>query len=142
MAQKFNELGDALGRRLGSGVIVSLGPLTALIHEDSASQQQEAACYVVSQLTGLLKAHQERLWLIGTAENYETYLKFLSRFPTAEKDWDLHLLPITYRSSSSTQKFPPSKSRWTLVFFTMASQYNSSLDLPAAIGQFDGFHVV
>lgn len=127
MSQKLNELSDALGRCSDSGVIISLGLLTALIHEDSASQQQEAACYVVSRLTALLKAHKGRLWLIGAAENYETYQKFLSRFPTVEKDWDLHLLPITYRSSSSTQRFPPSKSRWALVCFRIA---NPNVTLP------------
>ncbi|OWM68716.1 hypothetical protein CDL15_Pgr024903 [Punica granatum] len=115
MAQKFNEVGDALDRCSGSGVIVYFGQLTALIHDDSSSppplqQEQEAAAgYVVSELTELLKAHRQKLWLIGTADDYETFLKFVSRFPAAEKDWGLHLLPITYRSSASMQGFSPTK---------------------------------
>ncbi|PKI58469.1 hypothetical protein CRG98_021154 [Punica granatum] len=78
MAQKFNEVGDALDRCSGSGVIVYFGQLTALIHDDSSSpppplqQEQEAAA-------------------------------------AAEKDWGLHLLPITYRSSASMQGFSPTK---------------------------------
>ncbi|KAK4793054.1 hypothetical protein SAY86_023489 [Trapa natans] len=138
MSEKFNELSDELGRRTNSGAIVSLGLLTTLIHEDGAGPQQELAVrHVVSELTALLKAHKERLWVIGAAENYETYQKFLSRFPDAEKDWDLHLLPITYRSSSSsTQRF--STSRSSLMgsfipfggFFSMPSEFETPLSSP------------
>ncbi|KAF8370272.1 hypothetical protein HHK36_031686 [Tetracentron sinense] len=31
----------------------------------------------------------------GAAASYEAYLKFLNKFPSIEKDWDLQLLPIT-----------------------------------------------
>ncbi|KAK4789160.1 hypothetical protein SAY86_020479 [Trapa natans] len=144
MSEKFNELSHELRHSSNSGVIVSLGPLTSLIHEDGDAPQQEAARYVVSELTALLKAHKERLWVIGAAESYETFQKFLSQFPDAEKDWDLHLLPITYRSSSSSaQIFSTSKSSLmgSFVpfggFFSMPTEYATPSSSPFSGSQCD-----
>ncbi|KAF5470440.1 hypothetical protein F2P56_010954 [Juglans regia] len=92
MGSKFKELGNAVEQSSGPGIIVNFGDLKELI-EDGASG--EAVGFVVSQLTRLLVLNCEKLWLMGAAGTYETYLKLLGRFPSIEKDWDLHPLPIT-----------------------------------------------
>ncbi|KAA8543727.1 hypothetical protein F0562_022096 [Nyssa sinensis] len=58
-------------------------------------KEVDAVSYVISQLSCLLEAHSGKLWLMGAAGSHETYVKFVARFPSIEKDWDLHLLPIT-----------------------------------------------
>ncbi|XP_040992066.1 protein SMAX1-LIKE 6-like [Juglans microcarpa x Juglans regia] len=89
---KFKELGSAAKQCSGPGIVVNFGDLKALI-EDSVSGA--AVSFVVSQLTRLLELHGEKLWLMGAAGTNETYLKLLGRFPSIQKDWDLHPLPIT-----------------------------------------------
>eukprot|EP00268_Persea_americana_P031860 TRINITY_DN3112_c1_g1_i1.p1 TRINITY_DN3112_c1_g1~~TRINITY_DN3112_c1_g1_i1.p1 ORF type:complete len:1137 (+),score=227.46 TRINITY_DN3112_c1_g1_i1:305-3715(+) len=86
---RFGELGQLAERCPGPGVAINVGDLNWLL-ADVAS-----AGYMVAELTRLLDLHRGRLWLIGSAANYETYMKFLTRFPSVEKDWDLQLLPIT-----------------------------------------------
>lgn len=76
----------------GCGVAVSYGDLKELIGDDASVAT--ASC-IAGELRGLLHLHGGKLWLIGAAATYETYLKFLRRFPSAEEDWDLQLLPIT-----------------------------------------------
>uniref|UniRef100_A0A5B6ZHI0 Clp R domain-containing protein n=1 Tax=Davidia involucrata TaxID=16924 RepID=A0A5B6ZHI0_DAVIN len=91
MGLKFKELGDLVDRCSGPGIVVSFGELKAFVDGESI----DAASYVVSQLSSLLEVHNGKLWLMGAAGSYETYMKFLAGFPSTEKDWDLHLLPIT-----------------------------------------------
>ncbi|KAF6147038.1 hypothetical protein GIB67_036757 [Kingdonia uniflora] len=74
------------------GVVVSFGDLNVFVADESNG---DFVSYVVSQLTRLLEVHRGKLWLIGGTASYEMYLQFLLRFPTIEKDWDLHLLTIT-----------------------------------------------
>ncbi|XP_059429802.1 protein SMAX1-LIKE 6 [Corylus avellana] len=95
MGLRFKELGEQC---LGPGIVVSLGDLKAL-SEDGAFG--EAVSFVVSQLTRLVELHGEKLWLMGAAGTDETYLKLLGRFPSIEKDWDLHPLTITSSKPSS-----------------------------------------
>lgn len=84
---------------LEPGLVVNLGDLKPLIGGDASA---DAVSYVVAELTRLLKIDGKKVWLMGAAAIYETYLKFLSRFPSIEKDWDLQLLPITSLNPSST----------------------------------------
>jgi len=53
---------------------------------------------VVEELGKLLEVHRDRFWLMGATCSYESYLKFVGRFPCIEKQWDLQLLPITSQS--------------------------------------------
>lgn len=92
MRLRFKELGDQCLGALGPGIVVSLGDLKALSDDGAFG---EALSFVVSQLTRLVELHGERLWVMGAAGTYETYSKLLGRFPSIEKDWDLHPLPIT-----------------------------------------------
>lgn len=91
MGLKFKELGDVVEKSTGCGIVLNFGELDVLVNGSSV----DAVNYVVSRLSDLVNVHGEKLWLIGSAGSYETYLKFLARFPSIEKDWDLHLLPIT-----------------------------------------------
>ncbi|WJZ89086.1 hypothetical protein VitviT2T_008332 [Vitis vinifera] len=93
---KLKELGHMAEQYSGPGIAVNFGELKALVGDDAPG---EAASFVVSKLTSLLKAHPN-LWLMGSSGSYETYLKFLTQFPSIEEDWDLHLLPITSSRSS------------------------------------------
>uniref|UniRef100_UPI0035D99DC3 protein SMAX1-LIKE 7-like n=1 Tax=Aristolochia californica TaxID=171875 RepID=UPI0035D99DC3 len=88
---------EELGPLAWSGVVIDVGDLKNFRNDG----------LVVTELSRLLELHHERrLWLIGSASNYETYMKFLSLHPTLEKDWDLQLLPITSISSGLGRLHP------------------------------------
>lgn len=89
---------DDLGRKVEKekgeeeegGVVVGIGDLKGLVelNEDVLN------CFV-SEVTRALEVCKERLWVMGWSATYETYMKFLSTYPTLDKDWDLHLQLIT-----------------------------------------------
>lgn len=94
------------------GVVISYGDLKELIGDDDDGASGSAvASFVVGELTRLVYQYSERkVWLIGFAATYETYLKFLNRYPSVEKDWDLQLLPITSpRPAMGGDSFPRSR---------------------------------
>lgn len=92
---KFKELRGILGSSSGGGVLVSVGDFKGLIGD------------VVGEMSELMEAYGERLWVVGAVMSYDMYMKILGEFPTLEKDWDLQLLPI---SSSPASGGLPSKS--------------------------------
>ncbi|KAJ9145954.1 hypothetical protein P3X46_028279 [Hevea brasiliensis] len=96
MGFKFEELRQKLEQCSGPGMVLSVGELRALVDENVSS---DALSYLVSKLTGLLEGFRDKLWLMGAAAIYETYSKILGQFPAIERDWDLHLLPITSSKS-------------------------------------------
>ncbi|XP_034703651.1 protein SMAX1-LIKE 7-like [Vitis riparia] len=111
---RFEEVGVLVQHCLGAGLVVNFGDLKVFIDRDDASVG--VVSYVVSQLTRLLEIHGGKLRLMGAVSSYETYLKFLNRYPSIEKDWDLQLLPITslrppmgepYARSSLMESFVP-----------------------------------
>lgn len=81
-----------------SGVVLNIGDLNRLVEGSVKCDEQESS--LVSELTGLLEVYHRRLWLMGWSATYETYMKFLSKHPMLDKDWDLQLLPITSLSTS------------------------------------------
>lgn len=87
-----------------SGVVVSVGDLNMV------EGSEDAANCLVSELTKLLELRRGNLWVMGWSATYETYLKFLSRYPLVDKDWNLQLLPITSRRAgmAGLQPKPPS----------------------------------
>ncbi|XAR60740.1 hypothetical protein NMG60_11034227 [Bertholletia excelsa] len=95
---KFKEVGDLVEQDSGPCVLANIGELKVLIEENSSI---DAANYVVSKLTGLVEAFGDKLRLIGAVGGYEIHKKILARFPSVEKDWDLHVLPITSSTPSS-----------------------------------------
>ena len=76
---------------MGPGVVVSFGDLKGFVSDEEG----EGLKSVVGELAKLLQVHYDKFWLIGAAATYESYLKFVGKFPSIEKDWDLQLLPIT-----------------------------------------------
>ncbi|KAF7830938.1 protein SMAX1-LIKE 8-like [Senna tora] len=73
-------------------VVVNFGDLKCFVDEKASG---EAVGFVISQLVKLLEVNYGKFWVMGAAASYETYLKFVGKFPSIEKDWDLQLLPIT-----------------------------------------------
>ncbi|XP_025681977.1 protein SMAX1-LIKE 8 isoform X1 [Arachis hypogaea] len=88
----IREAEEVAEKGVGPGVVVNLGDLKGFVAEEENNGGEEG---VLGELGRLLKVHSERVWLIGFAGSYESYLKFVGRFPFVEKDWDLQLLPIT-----------------------------------------------
>lgn len=99
-------MGQLVEQCLGPGLVVNFGDLKAFVGEGIRGGE---VSYVVSQLTRLLEVRVGKVWLIGSVVNYESYLKFVSKFPTIEKDWDLQLLPITSLRSSIAASYPRSR---------------------------------
>ncbi|KAF9675480.1 hypothetical protein SADUNF_Sadunf09G0036600 [Salix dunnii] len=96
MGMRFEELGQELERCSGPGIVVNIGDLKVLVGDNVC---KDAVSYLVSKLTGLLEGFREKMWLVGAADSYDTYLKSVGRFLGVEKDWDLRILPITsYKS--------------------------------------------
>ncbi|CAK7331192.1 unnamed protein product [Dovyalis caffra] len=96
MGLKFEELGQELKRCSGPGIVVNFGDLKVLVGEIVCA---DSVSYLVSKLTSLLEGFREKIWLVGAADSYDTYLKSVRRFSDVEKDWDLRILPIaSYKS--------------------------------------------
>ncbi|KAL1195734.1 Protein SMAX1-LIKE 7 [Cardamine amara subsp. amara] len=110
---------DDLGR-LKSGMVLNLGELKVLTSDVFSVNVIEK---FVLKLSDLLKLH-EKLWFIGSVSSNETYLKLIEKFPTIDKDWNLHLLPIT---SSSQGVYPKSSLMGSFVpfggFFSSMSDF-------------------
>lgn len=109
MVLRFKELSCAVEECSGAGIVVNFGELEGFVGDGVSGV---AVNFVVSQLTSLLGVHGEKLWLIGVAGTSVVYSKFLTMFPSVEKDWDLHLLTMT--SASPPIEGLYSKSRWVL----------------------------
>lgn len=112
-----------------TGVVVNFGDLKALTNENVLA---DALRILVSDLASLLvEVHEQKVWLIGAAARYETYLKFLSMFPTIEKDWNLQLLPITTLRSRMAEAYPRSSLMESFVpfggFFSTPDMNNKAL---------------
>ncbi|EOA26514.1 hypothetical protein CARUB_v10022567mg [Capsella rubella] len=112
---------DDLGR-LKSGMVLNLGELKVLTSEAFSGDVVEK---FVLKLSDLLKLHREKLWFIGSVSSNETYLKLIERFPMIDREWNLHLLPIT--SSSSQGVYPKSSLMGSFVpfggFFSSTSDF-------------------
>ncbi|XVE79389.1 hypothetical protein DITRI_Ditri14bG0054600 [Diplodiscus trichospermus] len=95
---KLKEMEGILEKCTGSGgVVLNFGDLKRLILEGVSS---DSVSSLVLKLTGLMEVYRRKLWLIGAVASVEMYRKFSDKFPNIEKDWDLHLLPITSSKSS------------------------------------------
>jgi hypothetical protein len=77
----------------GPGVVLSVGDLNELLEGEKAGR-------AVSEVSRVLE--RGRVWVMGWSKNYETYLKFLSKYPLVDKDWELRILPITPARTNGT----------------------------------------
>ncbi|GMI80877.1 SMAX1-like 6 [Hibiscus trionum] len=109
---KFEEMGRVVEREMGgSGVVVNYGALEIFGNERN-KEEEGGVGYLVGHLTRLLQVHEGNVWFLGAATSYQTYLKFICRFPSLEKHWDLQILPISslhhsYPKSSLMESFVP-----------------------------------
>lgn len=78
----------------GPGVVLNVGDLNELL-------EGEMVARVVSEVSRVLELKRGRVWVMGWSVNYETYLKFLSKYPLVDKDWELRILPITPSSRAN-----------------------------------------
>ncbi|KAG5387464.1 hypothetical protein IGI04_038934 [Brassica rapa subsp. trilocularis] len=94
-----------------SGMVLNLGEFKVLTSETSSN--------VLKSL------------FIGCASSNETYAKFVDRFPTVDKDWDLHVLPITSSRPLTQGVYPKSSLMGSFVpfggFFSSTSDYRVPL---------------
>lgn len=104
---KFEEVGGVLDHCVGGGLVVNFGDLHGLVGDNASV---DAMSYVIRELAKLLNLYGEKVWLIGATASYETFMKFLNKFPSMEKDWDLQLLPITSPTTSMAESYPRSRS--------------------------------
>ncbi|XP_038894108.1 protein SMAX1-LIKE 6 [Benincasa hispida] len=97
MRLKFEEVFGMIQKCSGPSMVVNYGDLSVFLTEVEEKEEEEdnGMSFVVSQLTDLLKLYNGKVWLIGAIGTYKMHEKFLAKFPAIEKDWDLHLLPIT-----------------------------------------------
>ncbi|KAI3974537.1 hypothetical protein MKX01_020309 [Papaver californicum] len=97
MGLKFDELSKLA--KNSSGVVVCFGDLKVFTG-DGSSGGDATSTYLISKLTNLVETCSGKLWIMGSTSSYETYLRFITKYPTAEKDWDLQILPTaSFRSS-------------------------------------------
>ncbi|XVF84033.1 hypothetical protein PTKIN_Ptkin16aG0542200 [Pterospermum kingtungense] len=135
---KFEEMGRVVEREPGGpGVVVNYGDLKTFVSDkegegdDDKVDEEDGVGYVVGRLTRLLQVYGGKVWVLGAATSYQTYLKFLSRFPEVEKDWDLQILPITSVRNSLAESYPKSSLMESFVpfggFFSTPSELKGSL---------------
>lgn len=132
---KLKEIGAMVEN---NGVVVNLGELKVLVKDKASSSSSSSdggdeVNELVMKLNGLVEVYgkNNKLWLIGAATDYETYSKFVGSFPSVERDWDLHPLPIT--NSSSRPSFGALSSKSSLMgsfvpfggFFPMQSDFRT-----------------
>ncbi|CAI9106983.1 OLC1v1006240C1 [Oldenlandia corymbosa var. corymbosa] len=124
---KFLEIDKIVEASQGAGVVVNFGDLKVFV---DAGESVEAVKFVVSQLSRLVQVHGGKLWLIGSAASFDTYMNFSTQFPTTEKDWDLHLMPITSSKSPGAGVSSRSSLMGSFVpfggFFPTPSDFDSS----------------
>ncbi|XP_062092491.1 protein SMAX1-LIKE 7 [Humulus lupulus] len=114
LSLKLREISKLVEQCSGPGVVVNFGDLKTFVDENS-TVDIAGVSNVVDQLTRFLELQAGKAWLIGATASYESYLKFVSRFPSIEKDWDLQLLPITSLRSSMPESYPRSSLMETFV---------------------------
>ncbi|CAO2840873.1 unnamed protein product [Amaranthus hypochondriacus] len=108
---KIKEVRSMVENESSCKVLINLGDLKGLMDEESDFESVQKVVLKMSSLVQQVDGNNnnKKIWLIGFATNYETYSNFVGKFPTVEKDWDLHPLPIT----SSRPSFDASKSsKW------------------------------
>lgn len=103
---RVREIGSLAEQCVGPGVVVSFGDLKGFVSDEEGGG--EGLRGVVGELAKLLQVHYDKFWLMGAAASYESYLKFVGKFPCIEKEWDLQLLPITSVKPSESYQRPRS----------------------------------
>ncbi|KAK7305882.1 hypothetical protein VNO77_43794 [Canavalia gladiata] len=128
VSSRVKEIGRMVEQCVGPGVVVSFGDLKGFVSEnDDGDEDEDGVKCMVTELGKLLQIHYDKFWLMGAAASYESYLKFLGRFPSIEKDWDLQLLPIT--SVRPSQSYHRPRSSLMKSFVPFGGFFSSQSDL-------------
>ncbi|KAK4277821.1 hypothetical protein QN277_015757 [Acacia crassicarpa] len=124
-SSRLKEIAETIEQGVGPGLVVNFGDLKYLIDENASN---EAVNYIVAELAKLLELNYGKFWLMGVAASYESYLTFMARFPSIEKDWDLQILPIT---STRPQDESYQRPRYSLMdsFVPFGGLFSSPSDL-------------
>ncbi|KAI4306835.1 hypothetical protein L6164_030080 [Bauhinia variegata] len=131
MDSRFKEIAQLVEQCIGPGLVVNFGDLKPFVNENNGPG--EAVSYVVTQLTKLLELNYGKLWLMGAAASYESYLKFVGRFPSIEKEWDLQLLPITSIRPSMAESYQRPRSSLMESFVPFGGFFSTPSDLRAPL---------
>ncbi|KAL9231439.1 hypothetical protein vseg_006669 [Gypsophila vaccaria] len=93
---RFKEVVLMVEQCIGPGLVVNVGNVKRLLEKDDGGEMNgNGVVCVVKKLAKLVEIHGGRVWIIGSAANDQTYMEFLSKFPSVDKDWDLQPLPVT-----------------------------------------------
>ncbi|CAI0443622.1 unnamed protein product [Linum tenue] len=132
---RFEEVGRSLDRNSGPGLVLNFGDLKLFVKVDEEDEEEAdgRVSYVVEKLTSSLLRDNSKLWLIGAAASYETYSKFMARFPSVAKDWDMQLLPITTSSSMAAESSYP-KSSLMESFIPFGGFFSTPADFKVPLG--------
>ncbi|PON68642.1 hypothetical protein PanWU01x14_094510, partial [Parasponia andersonii] len=112
---KFKEVGRTVEQCSGPGIVLNFGELKNLITDGGLADR---VSFVVSRLTSLLELHCGKQWLTRATGSFEIYSKFFAQFLSIQKDWDLHLLPITSSKASTEGLY--SRSRSVILCFSIS----------------------
>ncbi|KAK2985972.1 hypothetical protein RJ640_028290 [Escallonia rubra] len=119
---RFEEVGGVVESCVGPGVVINFGDLKVLVGE---GVHVGGVSHVVRELARLLELHGGKVWLVGAAAKYETFLRILNRFPSLDKDWDLHLLPITSPRPPMAETYPRSRQSMPIPYSGSSIVYSS-----------------
>ncbi|KAK7387462.1 hypothetical protein VNO78_28285 [Psophocarpus tetragonolobus] len=133
VGRRVRDIGSLAEQCVGPGVMVSLGDLKGFVRDE----EEEGDAFTLSlrsavaELAKLLHLHFDKFWLLAAASTYESYLKFLSKFPSVDKHLDLQLLPITSVKPSQSYHRPRSSLMDSFVPFGgfFSSQSDSKVPL-------------
>ncbi|KAI4372928.1 hypothetical protein MLD38_011108 [Melastoma candidum] len=125
----FGEVSDAARQCSGAGVLVDFEDLNCFVSDRVNS---DMVSLMVSRLARLLEVCSGKVWFIGATTSYDTYLKFLSRYPSAEKELDLQILPITTLRPSAAESGPRSSLMESFVPFAGFFSSLSELIIPVS----------
>ncbi|XP_047325269.1 protein SMAX1-LIKE 6-like [Impatiens glandulifera] len=135
---KFQKLGETIEKSTGPGVIINYGDLQVLVADHGhESNRSSSSSSIVREITRLLDVYRGKVWLIGAALSYQTYLKLLNRFPSIEKDWDLQLLPITSLAPAMEESYIPRSCLTEEPFVGLGGLLSCSYQFPTPFNNID-----
>ncbi|XP_028792679.1 protein SMAX1-LIKE 8-like [Neltuma alba] len=130
MSLKLKKIGQMVEQCVGPGLVVNFGDLKCFVNEKASG---EAVSYVVGELGKLLELNYGKFWLMGAAASYDCYLKFVGKFPSVERDWDLQLLPITSVRPSMAESYQKPRSSLMDSFVPFGGLFPSPSDLESPL---------
>ncbi|KAF7816487.1 protein SMAX1-LIKE 8-like [Senna tora] len=126
MSSKLKKISQMVEQCVGPGLLVNLGDLKCFVEENGSG---EAMSFIVAELGKLLALNYDKFWLMASAGSYDSYLKFVGKFPSIEKDWDLQLLPITSVRPCMAESYQKPRSSFMDSFVPFGGFFSSPCEL-------------